>query len=785
MIDKETVQFDLSVTMSTDITPHISLSYNTDLFDEATGKRILMHLKTLLENVLANPDQHLSDLTILTEEENRKLLVEWNNTAANYPADHCLHQLFEIQVESSPKAVAVRYGDNQLTYENLNCQANQLAHYLQSLGVGPETHVGICLERSLEMVIGLLGILKAGGTYLPLDPAFPIDRLEYMMADAKAPILLTKSNLDLAQQIVERLPEPAPKIIFIDKDLPMIESYASGMQQTSPRTQVGPHNLAYIIYTSGSTGKPKGVQLLHKAAVNFLNSMRQEPGLASSDILFSITTLSFDIAVLEIFLPLITGATVILTEREVSLDAMRLAQQIKNSGATIMQATPATWYMLKESGWRGDRSLKVLCGGEALSQDLADWLVERVGELWNMYGPTETTVWSTVGQITRGTKRITVGRPIANTQIYILDSYLHPVPIGVPGELFIGGDGVARGYLNQPQLTAAKFIPNPFVDDPKARIYRSGDKARYLADGQIEILGRVDSQVKVRGFRIELGEIESNLNQHPDVQQAVVIVREDSPANKLLVAYLVPKNEHSLQSKDLRQYLRTSLPEYMIPSFFVTLDKFPMTPNQKVNRQALPRPSLENSSAHDVKVTARNDTEAKLMTIWQDLLRTQSLGVNDNFFDLGGHSLLAVQMFTRIKDEFGMNLPLATLFQEATIEHLANIIDTESKPTTWSSLIEIEPRGNHAPFFCIHGITGDILWFRELARCLAPDYPFYGLQARGLDGVQDPITRIDEMATQYIDEIRRTPAHRTVLPGWCQFWWNCSFRGCSATVAPG
>ncbi len=755
IVDKASTQFDLSVTLSTDVTPLLSFSFNTDLFYEETGQRMLNHLMMVLRDAAENPDKHIADLQILTEEESCQQLVKWNNTITNYPKDLCLHQLFEMQVERTSGAVAVRYEDQQLTYGELNKRADQLAQYLYSLGVGPDICVGICLERSLEMVIGLIGILKAGGTYLPLDPAFPIDRLEYMMSDAKAPILITKSDLIAAQQLIEKLSEQNSRIIYLDKDWAAIESRTREISGNSLQIQVTPDNLAYIIYTSGSTGKPKGVQLLHKAAVNFLTSMEQEPGLTSDDILFSITTLSFDISVLEIFLPLITGASVVLTDREIAFDAIRLAQRLRESRATVMQATPATWYMLKESGWKGDRSLKVLCGGEALSQDLADWLVDRVGSLWNMYGPTETTVWSTIGQIEPGAKRITVGHPIANTQIYILDSNLHPVPIGVPGELFIGGDGVARGYLNQPQLTAARFIPNPFVDNPKARIYRTGDKARYLPDGQIEILGRADTQVKVRGFRIELGEIESNLNHHPDVQQAVVIVREDLPGDKQLVAYLVPKNEHSIQSKDLRQYLRTSLPEYMIPSFFISLDKFPMTPNQKVDRKALPMPSMENSSAQGVKVNARNGTEEKLVHIWQDLLHTQSIGVNDNFFDLGGHSLMAVHMFTRIKEEFGVNLPLATLFQEATIEHLSNTINTEIKPTTWSSLIEIEPKGNHAPFFCIHGITGDILWFRELAQCLAPDYPFYGLQARGLDGVQDPIARIDQMASLYINEIRR------------------------------
>ena len=500
----------------------IAIEYNTDLFEPATMTRLIQHYCNILEAVIADPDQPISTIPLLTEQERQQLLVDWNDTAFTYPSHACIHQLVEQQVSQTPNATAVACGDEALTYDQLNQRANQLAHYLRQQGVGVETFVGLSLERSLDMVVALLGILKAGGTYIPLDPAFPRDRLLLMLEDSQAPFLVTQQSLLSTDQ-----PPVNLETIVIDRDWSQISQQPSDNLPDAPDTS----SLAYIIYTSGSTGRPKGVQLSHRAAVNFLCTMQQTPGLSADDTLLAITTLSFDISVLEIFLPLIAGATVVVAKAEEAYDGPRLAQRIIDTGATVMQATPATWRMLIDSGWQGAKTLKVLCGGEALPVDLANWLVEHTAELWNMYGPTETTVWSTCTPITPDTDKITIGRPIGNTQIYILDDHLEPVPIGVTGNLYIGGDGVARGYLNRPELNAERFVTDPF-QSAGARMYFTGDQARYLPDGRIEFLGRSDFQVKIRGYRIELGEIETVLTQHPGVSQAVVVAREETPGKQ-------------------------------------------------------------------------------------------------------------------------------------------------------------------------------------------------------------------------------------------------------------
>ncbi len=468
--------------------------------------------------------------------ELQQLLGKWNHTQANYPTNQCIHQLLESQVERTPDNMAVIFENKSLTYRELNSRANQVARYLQTLQVGSEVLVGICMERSLEMAIALLGILKAGAAYVPLDPAFPQERLALMLEDSQLSVLLTESDQ------LAKLPHHQAQVVCLDTDWEKITQYAD----QNPDSEITPDNLAYTIYTSGSTGKPKGVQVLHRGVVNFLTSMRQTPGLQSSDVLLAVTTISFDIAVLELFLPLTVGASVVLVTREVASDASQLMKVFSSSEATVMQATPATWRMLISAGWQGSSTLKILCGGEAMSRDLADQLLERSASVWNMYGPTETTIWSAVHQVEPGDTPVPIGRPIANTQIYLVDPELKRksdpiklVPIGEPGELLIGGVGLARGYLNRPEQTDERFIPDPFSNEPGVRLYRTGDLARYLADGNIEFIGRIDNQVKIRGFRIELGEIESALSQHPAVREAVVIAREDVPGDKRLVAYLV------------------------------------------------------------------------------------------------------------------------------------------------------------------------------------------------------------------------------------------------------
>ncbi len=562
--------------------------YNTDLFEASTIERMQGHFQTLLEGIVANPSKPISILPLLTKTEQRQLLVEWNHTQAEYPQDQCIHQLFEAQVEKTPDAVALVFEDQQLTYRQLNHKANQLAHYLLSLGVKPEVLVGIDIERSLEMVIGLLGILKAGGAYLPLDPTYPAARLAFMLEDAQVPVLLTQSSLK------KGLPKTMAQVLCLDVEAEIL----SQLSTENLASQVAPENLAYVIYTSGSTGKPKGVKIQHRSLTNFLLSLHQNPGLSEQDTLLAITTISFDIAALELYLPLIVGAKIVLVSREVAADGLQLLEKLNKAGITVMQATPATWRLLLATGWKSSHHLKIFIGGEALPQELANQLLNKSQLVWNLYGPTETTIWSSVFQVgvqeaiqTKGGLE-SIGRPIANTQIYLLDQYLQPVPIGVSGELHIGGDGLAIGYLNRPELTAEKFIPNPFSNEPNARLYKTGDRARYLPDGNIEYINRIDNQVKLRGFRIELGEIEAVLVQHPEVHEAVVLIREDQPGDKRLVAYLVPTKAQEVMPSTLRQFLKEKLPEYMVPSAFVELEAIPLTPNGKVDRRALPVPDM-------------------------------------------------------------------------------------------------------------------------------------------------------------------------------------------------
>jgi amino acid adenylation domain-containing protein len=535
VLDSGTSKFDLTLFVTErEGALQAVAEYNTDLFEAETIRRMLGHYQILLEGIVSDPEQRLSDLPLLTSAERHQLLVEWNQTQQDYPRKKSVHELFEEQVERTPEATAVIFEDKQLTYRQLNERANQLAHHLQKLGVGPDTLAGICVERSLEMVVGLLGILKAGGAYVPLDPAYPKERLAFMIEDAGMAVLLTQTSL------LASLPGEQLGVLCIDRAWDVIG--AEG-RENLPAASV-PENLAYVIYTSGSTGRPKGVMVQHGAVVNFLHSMRQEPGLNTQDTLLAVTTLSFDIAGLEIFLPLSVGAQVVVASREVASDGALLSAELERTSATVMQATPATWRLLLESGWKGNRELKILCGGEAMPRELADQLLDRCGSLWNMYGPTETTIWSAVLKVQAGGAIVPIGRPVANTSIYLLDTQLDPVPIGVVAELHIGGVGLARGYLHREELTREKFIPDPFNCSSGARLYKTGDLARYLPDGTIECLGRLDHQVKIRGFRIELGEIETTLNRHPAVMTAAVLASEDNAGDKRLIAYVVPNPDY-------------------------------------------------------------------------------------------------------------------------------------------------------------------------------------------------------------------------------------------------
>ena len=628
--------------------------YNTDLFDLETMQRMSRHYMTLLSGFLEDPKRPLSELPLLTEAERRQVIEDWNDTVMEERIGTLLHDAFVTRAGLHPARQAVRFGGDSLTYGELNARANRLARVLRGLGVGPEVLVGLCVERSLDMMVGLLGILKAGGAYVPLDPSYPADRLNFVVEDARIPVLVTQSSLrplDVAQTVA------------IDE-----VGFAGAAE---PACLAGPENLAYVIYTSGSTGRPKGVGIPHRAAVNFLTSMARRPGLSEADTLVAVTTLSFDIALLELLLPLAVGGRVEIADRDTAADGMRLAALLAGSGATAMQATPATWRVLLEAGWPGDLDLKALCGGEALPGDLATALRDRVGALWNVYGPTETTVWSTI-HLVNGELPVPIGRPIANTSAFVLDRNLEPVPQGIPGELFLGGEGVARGYVGRPDLTAERFVPDGFRG---GRLYRTGDLARYREGGVLEYLGRADHQVKVRGFRIELGEIEAVLGAQPSVGAAVVAARADAGGDMRLVAYVVPAWGERVSAMDLRAGLESKLPDYMVPSLFLELSELPLTPNGKVDRRALPAPEgrLEAEAADHVE--PRTAVERTLSGIWAEVLGIERVGALDNFFSLGGHSLSAARVLSRVRNAFAVELPLSLVFERRTVEGMAAAIE--------------------------------------------------------------------------------------------------------------
>jgi len=775
-VDSGTAKLDLQLQLS-DRPEGISgrFSYNTDLFDAATISRMAGHFHTLLKGVVTDPDQHLSGLPLLSQAERHQLLVEWNGKPTDYPSDRCVHQLFESQVERTPNATAVVFENERLTYSELNRRANQLAHYLMKLGVGPDVLVGILVERSLDMVVGLLGILKAGGAYVPLDPAYPRERVAFMLEDSEVPVLLTQRHL------LGSVPDSHAKVVVLDGDWREIAQEEAG----NPVNGVGAKNLAYVIYTSGSTGKPKGVQIPHRAVVNFLTSMSQKPGMTAEDRLLAVTTLSFDIAGLEIYLPLSVGASFEIVSREVSSDGSRLLAKLAKSDPTVMQATPATWRMLLEAGWQSSPGLKILVGGEAVPSKLANQLMQRAASVWNMYGPTETTIWSTVRKFEPGEVSVSIGRPIANTEIFILDKVLHPVPVGVAGELLIGGDGLAKGYFKRPELTAEKFIAHPFGQVPGARLYKTGDLVRYLPNGDIEFLGRIDHQIKIRGFRIELGEIEAVLRQHPGVGETVVVAREDAPGDQRLVAYFVPAGEAAASVAELRNLVKERLPKYMLPSAFVLLREMPLTPNGKINRRALRAPSPSELTAGEELVKPKDATEAQLVKIWENVLGVSPIGITQDFFDLGGHSLLAVRLMTRVEETFGAKLALATLLQARTVEQLAAVIRQGGPVSSWSSLVPIQVGGSNPPFFCVHGAGGVVIRFYELARHLGPEQPVYGLQARGLDGRHPCDTRVEDMAGHYLEEIRRVQPQGPYLLGGYSLGGMVAFEMAQRLIAEG
>lgn len=640
--------------------------YSTDLFDSQTIRRFMTYFKTLLEGIVNDPTKPVHALPLLSEDERRQLLVEWNNTKADYPKDRCIHHLFEATAaRAGGRAAVASQGDDgaqELTYRELDQRSSQLARYLTKRGVKPGTLVGISIEPSVNMVVGVLGILKAGGAYVPLDPAYPRDRLAFMISDSQLSVLLTQSRL------VDSLPEHRADLVRIDGDWPSIAAESDAPVDGG----AGPESLAYVIYTSGSTGKPKGVEVPHRTVVNLLTSMKERPGLSEADRLLAVTSLSFDIAAFDLFLPLSVGARVEVVSRAVAADGHELRRRLVQGRASFMQATPATWQILLDAGWEGHRNFKALLGGEAVSRELADKLIARTASVWNGYGPTEATIYTSLHPIQDEAGPVPIGRPIANVKVYILDSHLAPTPIGVPGELYIGGEGLAYGYLRRPELTAERFLRDPFDPSPGARLYRTGDLCRYRSDGAIQFLGRLDDQIKLRGFRIELGEIEAVLTAHPAVREAVVVARKDPPGGDRIVAYVVPAGEPAPAIGDLRGALKEKLPEYMIPSAFVMLDALPRTPNNKVNRKALPAPAIADREAigHDY-VAPRDAVEEYLATTWAKILGAPRVGIHDDFFELGGHSLLITALNLEVRRKYQVGLSLRDFFDTPTIAKFA------------------------------------------------------------------------------------------------------------------
>ena len=637
--------------------------YNSDLFERATLERMSQHWQCLLEGIVANPQAKVAQLPLLSEPEKEQILEAWNNTHREYPQDKCIHQLFEKQVAKTPDGVAVVFEEQSLTYHQLNQKANQLAHYLQTLGVGPEVLVGICVERSVEMVIGLLGILKAGGAYVPLDPDYPSDRLEFMLKDCQGKVLLTQ------QKLVTHLPSHEMSVVCLDRDW---ETIASESRENLV-TPVSPDNLAYVIYTSGSTGQPKGVLVVHQGLCNLVKAQIEIFDVQSNSRFLQFVSFSFDVATSDIFTTLCSGAILCLATKNTLLPGSTLIQVLRDQDITHVELPVSVLGVLPYEELPTLQA--IIVGGEACSANLVkQWSSNR--NFFNAYGPTESTVCTTVARCTDGSRQPSIGRPLANTQIYILDPYLQPVPIGVPGELHIGSVGLARGYLNRPDLTSEKFIPNPFGE---GKLYKTGDLCRYLPDGNIEYIGRIDHQVKIRGFRIELGEIESLLSTHPEIRETVVVAREDQPSNKQLVAYVVSDLSPELNlSQTLREYLKEQLPEYMVPSAFVELEKLPLTPNGKIDRKALPAPDW-NQRSSDQFIPPTTPTQQILASIWQDTLKIEAIGLTDKFFELGGHSLLATQIISRIRETFSIDLPLRSLFEAPTLEALAAEIESNQQ----------------------------------------------------------------------------------------------------------
>ncbi len=739
------------------------LIYATDLFDEGTIARMAEHFGVLASAIVADPDAPINRLSLLTPQARVHVLSDWNATAMEYPRDKTVADLVREQIASTPQAIAVEFEGATLTYAELDVRADRLATYLRARGVGPEVMVAVYLDRSFDLPIALLAIHRAGGAYVPLDPSYPRDRLEFMLSDSGARILVTQESLRHV------LPSADALTVSLDGER---DAIASADATPLPRAS-GPDSLAYVIYTSGSTGRPKGVLIQQGSLVNFLVGFNKNIPLGPGSTWVAITPLSFDISGLELFLPLITGARIVIAPRETSIDPDALAALVDKSAATHLQATPSTWRMLVEHGWRGRESLIAMCGGEALTPTLTEALLQRTAQLWNLYGPTESTVWATMYRATevdvaRSTSgALPIGKPMGNVRTYVLDAAGQPTPPAIAGELFVGGDGVVRGYHNRDELTAVRFVPDPFSDRAAALMYRSGDRARWRADGVLEFLGRLDFQVKIRGHRIEPGEVESCLAAVPGIAQAAVVARPDATGAMRLLGYYVPQSGAAVTAKSVRAVLREMLTEHMVPSVFTEMDALPLSPNGKIDRKSLPEP--QDAVAMDrAYVPPRTTLEHELVQIWERLFPGRQVSITDDFFEIGGHSLLAVHMLAEVANVRGRRVPLAWLFETSTVETLAARLGAEVQAEREPSIVVLQEQGTDTPLAFVHGdVRGGGWYCRRLAPLAAPGAPMLVLPTIGVDDELRAWT-VEAMAAQHVAELRRVqPEGPYRVAGFC------------------
>ncbi len=765
---KRAVHFDMFWNVSrTGDALRVDCHYNTDLFDNATILRWIGCYETLLAAIAKEPLRAVASLPLLTNAEQTRILGECSSKRV-FPHDRCLHQLFEARAAQTPDAIAVEFGEEQLTYDELNRRSNQLAHYLIRQGVGPEVLVGLHLNRSWQVIVGILGIIKAGGGYVPLDPAYPRERVQFILDDCQAAVLVTQEELR------EGLANNQASVVCLDSDWTEIARESSD----NPVCEVSPDNLAYVIYTSGSTGQPKGCLVTHANVSRLFSATAEWFDFSSQDVWTLFHSPAFDFSVWEIWGALLYGGRLVIVPYWVSRAPDEFLKLLADRGVTILNQTPSAFYQLMEAEQNQQVELpslrQVIFGGEALDlAKLKPW-IDRHGDerpqLINMYGITETTVHVTYRRITKSDvaagRGSLIGVPIPDLHVYLLNEFLDFVPDGVVAEIFVGGAGVARGYLNRTELTSSRFVENPF--QPGTRLYRSGDLARRLPDGDLEYLGRADSQVKLRGFRIELGEIEAVIRRHPGVRELTVDMQSQAGDQPVLAAYIIPANGVLPSWKELREFARRSLPEYMVPTAFVQLDSLPLTAHGKVDRQALAALETSRPEAGADYTAPCDKIERQLATIWSDVLGIERIGTRENFFDLGGHSLLAARLFSLIEKELGRKLPLATLFQAQTIAELADFLRHDDREGSWRSLVPIQPEGNDPPFFFVHAHGGNVVGYRELAGHLGRQQPFYGLQARGLGDSRQCVDNIKEMAANYLTEIRSVQPHGPYrLGGWC------------------